>query len=58
MNKRPVYYMQTDKRWKDVDYSVKGENTNIGESGCGPTSAAMLIETITGKKFTPVDACS
>lgn len=57
MNKQPVYYMQTDSRWKSVDYSVKGESTNIGESGCGPTCAAMLIETLTGKTFTPVDAC-
>lgn len=49
--------MQTDLRWKNKDYSAKGEKTTIGKSGCGPTSAAMLIESITGKKFTPVDAC-
>lgn len=58
MNKQPVSYMQTDPRWKNVDYSAPGEKTTIGGSGCGPTSAAMLIETITGKKFTPVDACA
>ena len=58
MNKKPVSYMQTDPRWKNVDYSTKGEKTTIGASGCGPTSAAMLIETLTGKKFTPVDACA
>lgn len=56
MNKQPVYYMQTDPRWKDVDYSAPGEKTTIGRAGCGPTCAAMLIETITGKTFTPVDA--
>lgn len=57
MNKRPVYYMQTDPRWRYNDYSTKGESTTIGASGCGPTCAAMLIETLTGKTYTPVDAC-
>lgn len=57
MNKRPVLYLQTDGRWKSVPYRVPGENSTIGGAGCGPTCAAMLIETITGKTFTPVDAC-
>lgn len=57
MNKKPVSYLQTDPRWKNKPYRVKGENSTIGGSGCGPTAAAMLIETITGKKFTPEDAC-
>lgn len=58
MNKQPVYYMQTDPRWKDKDYSTTGESTTIGKSGCGPTCAAMLIQTLTGKTFTPLDACA
>lgn len=58
MNKQPVSYLQYDARWANVDYSTKGEKTNIKESGCGPTCAAMLIETLTGKTFTPVDACA
>ena len=58
MNKKPVSYLQTDPRWKNKPYRVKGENATIGGSGCGPTAAAMLIETITGKKFTPEDACN
>ena len=58
MNKKPVSYMQTDSRWKNKDYSAKGEKTTIGKSGCGPTCAAMLIETLTGKTFTPADACA
>ena len=57
MNKRPVSYLQTDPRWKAVPYQVKGETATIGGSGCGPTAAAMAIETITGQTFTPVDAC-
>ena len=58
MNKQPVSYLQYDARWANVDYSTKGEKTDIRESGCGPTCAAMLIETLTGKTFTPVDACA
>ena len=61
MNKQPVYYLQTDARWKDKDYSApsgESKKRTIGTSGCGPTCAAMLIETITGKTFTPADACS
>lgn len=57
MNKQPVYYMQIDSRWKNKPYRVAGEDTTIGDSGCGPACAAMLIETLTGKTFTPVDAC-
>jgi len=58
MNKQPVSYLQTDVRWKDISYAVRGEVATIGGSGCGPTSAAMLIETLTGTTFTPKDACA
>lgn len=58
MNKRPVYYMQSDPRWKNKPYRVTGETSTIGSAGCGPSCAAMLIETITGKTFTPEDACA
>lgn len=61
MNKRPVSYLQTDARWKNKDYSApsgESKKRTIGSSGCGPTCAAMLIETITGKTFTPADACA
>ena len=58
MNRKPIEYMQTDPRWKRLPYRVPGESATIGGSGCGPTCAAMLIETLTGKTFTPVDACA
>lgn len=57
-NKKPVIYYQTDPRWKNTPYRVQGENSTIMDSGCGPTSAAMLIETITGKTCTPVATCA
>ena len=58
MNKRPVSYLQNDPRWKDKPYRVKGESSTVGSAGCGPTCAAMVIETLTGKTFTPEDACN
>ena len=62
MNKKPVSYLQIDPKWKDLRYACNGGTMSIGGGGCGPTSAAMLVETLTGKKFTPVDsmkwACS
>lgn len=57
MNKQPVSYLQTDPRWSKKPYRVPGEAATIGSSGCGPTAAAMLISTVTGKTFTPEDAC-
>lgn len=57
--KKPKEYKQTDPRWAKLPYQVPGETATIGGSGCGPTCASMLIETVLGKKvsFTPVDAC-
>ena len=57
MNKKPVSFLQTDKRWASKPYRVKGEKSTIGDSGCGPTAAAMLLSTLTGKNITPVDTC-
>ena len=58
MNKKPHYYMQTDPRWAKRPYRVTGENSTIGGSGCGPTCAAMLITTLTGKPVTPAETCA
>ena len=55
MNRRPVVYMQTDRRWKALPYRVRGETATIGGSGCGPTAAAMAIETLTGKPVLVVE---
>ena len=58
MNKRPVSYLQTDGRWRDKPYRVTGEKSTIGSAGCGPSCAAMVISTLTGKTVTPVDTCA
>jgi len=58
MNKKPVSYKQYDPRWASKPYQVKGETANIKGSGCGPSCAAMLIETLTGRTYTPEQACA
>lgn len=58
INKQPVYYLQTDERWKNIPYAVKGETTTIGDSGCGPTSAAMILSTILNKSILPTETCA
>lgn len=55
--KQPIYYMQTDPLWKDKPYRAPGESSTIGSAGCGPSCAAMLIHTITGKVVTPEMTC-
>jgi len=57
MNK-PVDYKQYDPRWGGNDYSARGEKTDIRESGCGPTCAAMLIATLAAPSITPADTCA
>lgn len=44
-----TYYSQIDSRWKKDIYSSVGDySQTIGSSGCGPTSAAMIVSSIKG----------
>lgn len=44
-----TYYNQTDSRWNNHMYSSVGDRSQtIGTSGCGPTSAAMVVTAIKG----------
>ena len=44
-----TYYNQTDSRWRYHQYSSVGDSSQtIGTSGCGPTSAAMVVTAIKG----------
>ncbi|MBE6035463.1 MAG: hypothetical protein E7222_12305 [Clostridiales bacterium] len=52
---KPIYYLQTDHRWAEIDYSAKGEKTTIGESGCGPSCMAMIIATLRDPTVTPIE---
>ena len=44
-----TYYSQIDGRWSSKMYSSTGNSTQtIGTSGCGPTSAAMIVTATKG----------
>ena len=44
-----TYYSQVDSRWKNTMYSNHNDySQTIGSSGCGPTSAAMVVSSIKG----------
>jgi len=60
MNKKPVDYKQTDKRWASKPYNQPGKESDktIKSSGCGPTCAAMCIATLKDKSITPVETCA
>mgnify|MGYP002409322573 CR=1 FL=1 len=49
-----VYYNQMDSRWKNTSY---GKTGTIGRSGCGPTSLAMVVSTLTSNNVNPVEMC-
>lgn len=45
-----TYFSQIDKAWKNYPYTSTGKKSQtIGSSGCGPTSAAMVVSSIKGK---------
>lgn len=54
---QPINYYQTDTKWAKKKYGPKGTTMTIGSSGCGPTCAAMVIQSIKGNGITPVDTC-
>lgn len=44
-----TYYSQVDSRWKNHSYTSIGDKSQtIGSSGCGPTSASMVVSSIKG----------
>jgi uncharacterized protein YvpB len=45
--------MQKDPEWSSLPYA----GGTIGGSGCGPTSMAMAVQTLTGRILTPKEAC-
>ena len=53
-----VKYLQWDSKWKNVKYSTHTSAQTIGNSGCGPSSMAMILATWENKKITPVECCA
>lgn len=43
----PVFYQQSDPQWGSIPYG-NCSGTTIAEAGCGPTSLASIIATMTG----------
>ena len=52
-----TYYSQMDSRWGSIPYTSIGDKSQtIKSSGCGPTSAAMIISSSKGAITPPVTA--
>jgi len=49
------YYSQLDERWKNLPY---GPSDTIGSSGCGPTSLAMAVSSLSPQIIDPVQMCN
>jgi hypothetical protein len=50
-----VYYCQTDPSWSEIMYSsTDNVEQTIGSSGCGTTSMAMAISSLTETTVTPI----
>lgn len=47
--KRVVYYNQGEEPWANITYGT----STIGYAGCGPTSLAIVISTLTGQTVNP-----
>lgn len=53
-----VKYLQWDSKWKKVMFSNHNDkNQTIGNSGCGPSSMAMIMATFIDSTITPVEMC-
>jgi hypothetical protein len=57
--KNPTYYQQGDQKWSRVMYSsIRSHSQTIGSSGCGPTSMAMVLTSLTSNNVHPPELCS
>ena len=52
--KKVVYYNQGEDPWATMSYGA----STIKASGCGPTSLAIVISTLTGQTVTPEMTCA
>lgn len=53
-SKDVVYFSQYDSRWGNKMY---GKTNTIAGAGCGPSSLAICISTLTNKTVTPPEVC-
>lgn len=52
--RRVVYYNQGEEPWGSMPYGT----STIGSAGCGPTSMAIVISTLTGQTVNPQMTCA
>lgn len=52
--RRVVYYNQGEEPWGSMPYGT----STIGAAGCGPTSMAIIISTLTGQTVNPQMTCA
>lgn len=52
-----VYYNQGESPWKKHIFRGPGGSNSIKRAGCGPTSMAICISTLTGRRVTPIETC-
>lgn len=50
-----TYYNQWEEPWASYDYHYQGGSGDVNKCGCGPTSFASIVATMTGKDVTPKD---
>lgn len=56
MNKQPTVYRQIDNRWKNLRITTKvGGSMSLGAGGCGPTCAAMAIDSLVDRQVLPTE---
>ena len=53
-SKDVVYFSQYDSRWGSLMY---GKTNTIAGAGCGPTSLAICVSTLTNKTVLPPEIC-
>ncbi len=54
--RRVVFYYQGDDQWSSHQYRANRSNDGrIGPNGCGPTSMAIVISSLTNTTVTPID---
>lgn len=52
-----VYFNQGDSQWSKHYFSGPSGGNTIKAAGCGPTSMAICISTLTKKNVTPIETC-
>ena len=53
----PDYYNQQDPRWSNMSFGrYNNHRDTVGDGGCGPTTAATVIQKMTGQTITPAEA--